>query len=70
MGAWEEADVEQIIYLFIHLFTYLFIYLLNILKNEMKCNFSVMLVVIYSVSRGRAVTNVGRTCSPTPLFVL
>ena len=72
------------IYLFIYLFVYLFIYLFisadyfhsmfdyMILCNlihiiailSCDCNFA---AVIYY--RGRAVTNVGRTCGPTPLHI-
>ena len=61
------------IYSFIYVFVYLFIYLYvlhvsfvsNLLAYILPCWLFCMLCF-----RGRAVANVGRTCSPTPLFVL
>ena len=60
-------------YIFIYLYIYLFIYLFmlhilfinNLLAYILPCWFFCMLCF-----RGRAVANVGRTCSPTPLYVL
>ena len=49
------------------MFIYLFAY---IICKYFACIHFAMLVVLHAMFRGRAVANVGRTCSPTPLFVL
>ena len=56
--------------IFIYLFN-VFVYLTRKLYVNIVHTYSfAMLIVLHAMFLGRAVTNAGRTCSPTPLLVL